>query len=191
MFTRIIHPKTGEEIQIKTGDDFLNTYRIGDKVERYINPNYFDSGCCFDGCYYGHGNNKDYLVIIKNEIVSDIIDTDEENFPDLYKKYSELNPYKIPYSEYTLKAIVKHFISEIKWKLIHLKERYKNNKFHKELIKEYGKDEGDKRFMGYIFAKPLRQKLDYGGMCSKFVTVDEWDDSEELPSGTPIIFDKK
>lgn len=66
-----------------------------------------------------------------------------------------------------------------------LKEIYKNNKFHKKLIKQYGEDEGNKRYMGYIFAKPIIKKLDYVGMCSKFITV------KELPEGKPIIFDKK
>ena len=186
MFTIINHPKTGKEIQIKTGDDFLDTYNVGDNVDRHINPDYFESGCCFDGCYDGYGDGKRCIVIIKNKIVKCVIDVnDDDMFYDVYEKYNALYPYKIPYFEYTLLALIKSGISSIKWKIWEIKQKLKNNKIHKSFVKKFGKEKGTEHYFGYLMSTPLRQKLDYVGIASKFIIT------EPFPNGEPLIYDKE
>lgn len=52
MFTRIKHPKTGEELQIYGGHDDLECYSVGDKVNWEIYPDEPGLGNCLMVCIW-------------------------------------------------------------------------------------------------------------------------------------------
>jgi hypothetical protein len=75
MFTRITHPTDGRELQIKTGMDDLETYKVGDPVDWHIderNPGY---GKLFDGVYNSYSDlGEDDWVVIKGHHVIEVLD---------------------------------------------------------------------------------------------------------------------
>lgn len=193
MFTSIIHPINGEEIQIRSGDDQLDTYKVGDKVKRYINRNRYKSGCLFDGAYDGifskkEENNENYydcIVIIQNGVIKEVIDhyKSREEFGDFYNYYLSIYPTIIPkqlyssaaYSEW--KRINTHYRKKFR------RERLKNRKLRKSFIIKYGKDKGNMMYAGHILTMPIKRALDLGSITRKFVQVEEW------PAGKPIPMD--
>jgi hypothetical protein len=87
MFTSITHPVGDREIQIKTGSDSCDTYRLGDKVDWYADPFRPGRGKLLDGVYSGNSlervngeykhpfDDKKFIewVIIKNHTVHAIV----------------------------------------------------------------------------------------------------------------------
>lgn len=53
MFTTVIDPVDGQDIQIYVGDDFCATYNVGDKVPWRINPHEVGDVSFLDGVYAG------------------------------------------------------------------------------------------------------------------------------------------
>lgn len=197
MYTSITHPINGREIQIKTGDDFLGWYHVGDKVDRHINKNDYGSGCCFDGAYdgmydaegssYGDYKFKNCIVIIQDQHIKEVIDgdwKDDEEFYDEYHEYEKRYPTKIPHGEYTFKAYIKWLFEQAERKVQSIRRHFKNQKIRKNFIKQYGEEEGTQIYIGHILTEPIRRRLDYAGIFRKFGVV------EEMPEGKPLIFDK-
>lgn len=80
MFTRINHPVTGGEIQIKTGYDDCSTYNVGDVLE-----NWSRSSEPVTGCYVGWYDRGDsVLVIIRGGRIEKVLD-----LPDFAGPYAE------------------------------------------------------------------------------------------------------
>ena len=70
MFTSIIHPDDGRELQIKTGTDQCEWYKVGDTVRYYIDPKLYGMEGLADGVYTSYGDNgSDDLVVIKDHVV--------------------------------------------------------------------------------------------------------------------------
>ena len=70
MFTRIVHPVDGRELQIKTGDDDLETYSVGDKVAWHFDPRYPGAGTLLDGAYDScSSKGEDDWVLIRDHHV--------------------------------------------------------------------------------------------------------------------------
>lgn len=70
-FTTIIHPVDGRELQIKTGHDSCETYKVGDAVNWYIDPELPGWGALLDGVYdscSGKGDDDDLVVIIDHKV---------------------------------------------------------------------------------------------------------------------------
>lgn len=87
MYTTIIHPDDGRELQIKTGDDDLEVYHVGDEVDFKVNPDWVYSGKLFDGVYRGCGyTGEDAWVVIKNHKV-EAVENLSYSINELTKKY--------------------------------------------------------------------------------------------------------
>ncbi len=190
MFTSIRHPKTGIEIQIKSGDDMCEWYNVGDKVNRGINKNWWESGRLFDGCYdgfsYEDNVGKHYIVIIQKQRIKEVIDVGvatDEGFYDIYNVIRKKFPTKIPYSYYTKKAKYRHIQWHIEWQREYAAQKIIDEKYRDKLIAEYGVKEGTHKYICYLFTKVLRRKIDWVDMARKFVTVEPW------PKGKPLTFD--
>lgn len=64
MFTSIVHPDDLRELQIKTGWDYCDTYRVGDMIPWTPDP--VDPGTHIDGAYVSYSDKgPDDWVIIK------------------------------------------------------------------------------------------------------------------------------
>jgi len=95
MFTEVVHPETGQNIQIKTGDDDLDVYRVGDPVKWFVSHDYVGSYCLLDGVYgegreIGHGP----YVVIKDHHVLAVVDAeDAESVRDRFG-VRDVDPYQ-------------------------------------------------------------------------------------------------
>jgi hypothetical protein len=80
MFTSVLHPLTGDEIQIKSGWDDCEWYKLGDTVDWRIRPDRPLEGKLLDGAYEGESTYWDYeqkkivwtghcWVVIKNHVI--------------------------------------------------------------------------------------------------------------------------
>lgn len=70
MFTTIIHPDDGRELQIKCGWDQCETYKIGDSVKWHVIESCPGQGYLLDGIYSSYSKNgDDDWVVIKNHII--------------------------------------------------------------------------------------------------------------------------
>jgi len=73
MYTTIIHPLTGKPYQIKTGDDFCATYKVGSQIP--WTPDRWRPGCHIDGVYEGLGpDTSTVLIVIKDATVMTVVD---------------------------------------------------------------------------------------------------------------------
>jgi len=107
MFTSIIHPKDGHELQIKTGWDDCDTYHVGDTVPFKIVTDIFESGGIFDDVYdsYSKSGRDDWVIIKNHKIVA--VRSKRCKYIDLKKQYKirKLNKNlwtKKAYEEYKL-----------------------------------------------------------------------------------------
>ena len=93
MFTSIIHPKDGRELQIKAGNDACETYHVGDKVSFLINKDTYLSGGLFDGVYGSTSSKpgRDDWVIIKNHKIIKVC-SHRFTYKYLIKKYKIKSP---------------------------------------------------------------------------------------------------
>ena len=73
MFTTIIHPVDGRDLQIKCGNDTCETYKLGDDVGQYAIKDWAGSGYLLDDVYHGYGDPHAF-VIIKGGKVVEVID---------------------------------------------------------------------------------------------------------------------
>ena len=92
-FTRIVHPDTGAELQIKIGYDICDWYNLGDKIPWTANPNC--PGKHIDGVYRSSSfDEPDYYVVIKNCIIVAVenIISDENQYTNLMQKYNIQSP---------------------------------------------------------------------------------------------------
>ena len=92
MYTNIIHPDTGEDFQIKTGSDYLDTYKVGSVIPWEPDP--FYPGHHIDGVYEGIGGDhpdwKFVMVVIKNCTVIAVVNkADVEKWEDPYKALTD------------------------------------------------------------------------------------------------------
>jgi hypothetical protein len=63
VYTSVIHPNTGQELQFKTGDDFCGTFMVGDELTNMD---------VSDGIYETSGSD-DYFVVIKRNIIMSVV----------------------------------------------------------------------------------------------------------------------
>lgn len=81
VFTTVIHPVTGVELQFKCGYDNCDTYKVGDTVDWRIVPDRPMCGRLLDDVYLagGYGKTPYCWVIIRNHIVRGVINTEMED----------------------------------------------------------------------------------------------------------------
>lgn len=79
MFTTIIHPNDGRDLQIKTGWDSCDTYSVGDPVQCFLHREDPGRGTLQDGAYESFGaDDWDDWVIIKDHKIHAIVPRGED-----------------------------------------------------------------------------------------------------------------
>jgi hypothetical protein len=103
LFTSIIHPEDGRELQIKSGYDDCETYKLNDTVEWFVNSDYPRSGKLLDDVYDSWSDKgQDDWVVIKNHKVHAVVPYDPERGYDDYHDIREKFQIKdLPDSEWS------------------------------------------------------------------------------------------
>lgn len=174
MFTRIIVEIDGkeDEIQIKTGNDQLDIYKVGDKVDWKIDKNWYREGTLLDGVYEGTGGNhrdgyKDYYVVIKDHIVKEFveIEKDKDGYPINENLYDEL------YKKYNIQELDdSNWTQESKEKYLKRQEDYERE--FEEWKKKVNFDNlSEEQQIGLLITRPIMHKLNYVGIASQIMEV--------------------
>jgi hypothetical protein len=79
VFTSVWHPEDGRELQIKTGDDVCECYKVGDAVEWATSPHTGGYGTLLDGAYASYSDRgEDDWVIIKDHCIHAVVPCSEQ-----------------------------------------------------------------------------------------------------------------
>ena len=145
-YTTVLHPDNGRELQIKTGRDDLDRYRLGDTVNWRISEYFGGDGTLLDGVYdsYSDKGEDDWIIIKDHKIAA----VEPRNC-----KYSEL------YEKYDIQEPDKSLWSDEAWE--------RNKKIEEESKKRYakwGKEADEKGLKGkertaFLMVKPLREAM--------------------------------
>lgn len=166
MFTTIIHPVTGEDVQIKCGYDDLETYHVGDTVNWFIDKDWPKYGKLLDDVYLGY--NKAYddtWVIIKDHIVLAVSD---RNFNDEEETYENLK------TRYNIQEVPDNEWSEEVWaKYVDLKN--KSDEKYQKYLESISHLSGNAR-LAAILTYPLRERLNYESVARKCFTINQIED---------------
>jgi hypothetical protein len=165
MFTRILHPDDMRELQIKTGDDDLETYSVGDKVDWHIRKDYPCQGTLLDGAYDSYSDRgEDDWVIIRNHQVLCVVPREENlQAQDLEEKY-KITPYDRNW--WTEEQHVKSELEDAERKLKSLQEEIS---FLKSCLGKSDSEikEMQARRLGQLMTAPIREMLNYEGLTRK------------------------
>lgn len=173
MFTRIIHPVTGEEVQIKTGNDYLDTYMVGSVIPWEPDPGY--PGHHIDGVYKGLGDEderghfRDYLVVIKNCTVVAVVDkADTEKWEDPYKALTE---------EYGIVPPDAALWPEDAWERFREAEARAKAEHDAWELEAAEKGYTDSERMAFLMGKLIGRRMDYNSIGRQVFSV------EPIPNG--------
>jgi len=157
MFTSIIHPKDGRELQIKTGDDLCEFYKVGDKVPFHVVKDIYGKGGIFDGIYssYSDKGEDDWVIIKGHKVVA--VRSRRYKYGTLIKQYTIRKPSKKLWSEAAFKEYDK----------MNKKFQKENDSFLKSIKKLTFEQQ-----MGALLARPLTQRLNYGSVLKKAFSVE-------------------
>ncbi len=76
MYTSVLHPDTGQEIQFKTGRDVCDTYKVGDAVDWCISKSMPERGTLLDDVYIGrcgYPDTQHWWVVIKDHYLHAVL----------------------------------------------------------------------------------------------------------------------
>ena len=74
VYTSVLHPDDGGELQIKTGNDICRTYNLGDEVHWSVSPLVGGQGTLLDGAYRSYSDRGwDDVVVIKNHRIYAVV----------------------------------------------------------------------------------------------------------------------
>lgn len=154
MYTTVIHPK-GHDVQIKTGDDDLETYEVGDEVNWKVDSHMAGWGTLLDGVYLGCGYpDPDAWVVIKDHKIHAVVDYDPEDEEthegSLMKRFDVQAPPRELWSEklWEEKAV----------RDAEAEERHR--KFREELDRKYGPDSSPEKTAA-LMVQPLMRRVGY------------------------------
>jgi hypothetical protein len=98
VYTTIIHPQDGRELQIKTGDDLCDVYHVGDAVLWSFRKDRAGWGTLLDGAYASYSDHgPDDWVVIKDHRVHAVVPQGQ----DVYEA-SLMQQYDIPFEDHEL-----------------------------------------------------------------------------------------
>jgi len=180
LFTAIVHPETGEEIQFNTGYDRLDNYRhkVGDDVPWHIDEKSPGDGHLLDGVYQAYGSlgPNCYWVIIKDHKVHSVIDDPEHQFYEDYliRKHG-ICPYER--SWWTEAQWVEKDIEEAEFEIEILQERLEFNRSLR------GKSDDEiktikEEYLAKSFSKALWNTLQSESLTRQIFTIKEVVDNE-------------
>jgi hypothetical protein len=158
MYTSIIHPKDGRELQIKTGNDSCDTYKVGDTVSFFVNKNIFGCGGIFDGIYSSYSDKgPDDWVIIKNHKVV-LVKAKKFKYETLIKKYKIKEP---NITLWTARAYQEH------------RRRQKELKEENDAFMKSIKNLSPEKKMGAILSRPLAKSIGWESLTRKTFVVEK------------------
>lgn len=170
MFTSVLHPKDGRELQIKSGFDDCDTYKLGDTVDWFVSSYPF-SGKLFDGVYSSYSDlGPDDWVIIKNHVVVAVEDK-ELDYDKLYEKYGIQEPPRDLWSAEALETYDKHQ-AELEARRVDFKKRCE------------GKSSREIMVMALVEGLRGFRRLDYTSVARKIFVV------EPMPEAAQPIYMK-
>lgn len=180
MYTTILHPETNQEIQIKTGEDDLEIYHVGDTVNFWVNENWAGQGKLLDGVYDGWGvEDGRYWAVIKDHKVAGVFDISED-----YQKLIELFDIQPPPREWW---------SEEVWEKDAKLKAEVDAKFDAEVERlegEYGENfRENPRALAELFTIPLRGRKSLDAIAREIFTIEPM--PEPNYEGIPILNFKK
>jgi len=153
MFTSIIDPVDGKELQIKCGYDDCETYHVGDYVNWYINKSYPRSGKLLDDVYDSYEGS---WVVIKDHIVVAVLPESSGDYNSIKEKFQVQD---LPDSEWPEKSWIKYR---------ELEEKYK--KEYDEYLQSISHLSGHEKFAA-ILAYPLRRELSYESISRRIFSI--------------------
>jgi hypothetical protein len=105
MYTSIIHPDDGRELQIKSGWDDCETYHVGDIVEWFVAEDCPREGKMLDDVYDSFSDKgEDDWVVIKDHVVFAVIPRTENEYGDRQILRDRFGIKDLPDSEWTDEA---------------------------------------------------------------------------------------
>lgn len=155
MFTSIIHPVDGRELQIKCGYDDCDTYHVGDTVDWYINRSYPRSGKLLDDVYQSY---DDTWVVIKDHVVAAVLDKDAGDYYSIKEKFQVKD---LPDSEWPEESWIKY-----------RKQQEESKKEWDDYLKSIEHLSGKERFAA-ILAFPLRRMLNFKSVSGEMFLVEK------------------
>jgi len=92
MYTSVVHPEDGRELQIKCGEDVCETYKVGDDVGAKPDPQNPESGYLLDDVYESYSNRgeDDWVIISGGKVIA--VEPRNEDPALLRAKYNVLPP---------------------------------------------------------------------------------------------------
>jgi len=161
MYTSIAHPKDGRELQIKTGSDECQNYKVGDEIP--WSPDPYWPGDHIDGAYRSYSDNGyDDWVIIKNRIVQEVV-VDEDDL-----SYSSLE------SEFNIQPPPRSLWSDEAWERYDKIKRETHKEFEdhiKAIEKNKDRPVTTMEHLGAAMAFPLTRTLNFVSLADKILNV--------------------
>lgn len=158
VYTSIID-EDGIEIQIKTGNDWCDTYKIGDVVKWKIFPDYYMQSVLLDGVYWGCGwpESEPRWVVIKNHRVLGTYSCEEFEHDELAEKYAIEPPDP---SWWTEEARERH-------EKMRARSREEFDKFEASIAHLPAEER-----LGKVLTYPIRHMLDYQSVLRNAFVVE-------------------
>lgn len=156
-FTSIIHPDDGRKLQIYSGIDDCETYRVGDTVNWFVSKDYPRSGKLLDGVYDSY---DDDWVVIKDHKVHAVVPRTDNGYGDYEIIKSRFGIQDLPDSAWSEKGWARK--RELDAKLEKEQEEFE------ESIKHLPPH---KRFAA-VLARPISRMLNYEGIARKILDIE-------------------
>jgi len=174
MFTRV--QIDNNIIQIKAGNDFCNTYKVGDSVPFSVNPEEYYSACFEDGVYSGlsesqHDHDKYYVVIKDSKIHAVLNHKDIEGVELIDNVYGYLREkYEINQELYSKECLER----EVKRQ----QERDAEEELKRQNLRKQGlsEEEISKQILIEAIVAPLSISYNYQALVRSLLLTDYMDD---------------
>lgn len=169
MYTSVVHPVDGRELQIHTGDDQCDRYKVGYSVAWNIDERNPGHGTLLDGVYPSYSDNGlDDLVVIKDHVIIAVIPKSETvNCRDI-ERILGIVPYQ------------RNWWPEKLW----VEQEIETHKFSLKCCKEHlaflktcrGKSDEEieaarEHYRNVILTNPIREVINYKSIARKIFKV--------------------
>jgi hypothetical protein len=166
MYTSIIHPDDGRELQIKSGWDDCETYHVGDIVEWFIDKDAPKEGKLLDDVYSSYSDKgDDDWVVIKDHQVLTLIPRTKNEYGDHQILRDRFGIKDLPDSEWSDEAWAEKIEQEKQWE--------KEDEEFQKSIEHFSDNE---KFIAQLL-KPICRSLNYESISTQLLTIEQLDKS--------------
>ncbi len=161
LFTSVIHPEDGHELQIKSGIDDCEIYHVGDEVRWFVDKRFPRNGKLLDDVYDSlSSRGPDDWVVIKDHKVHAVVPRTENGYDDYQSLREQFGIEDLPDSEWTEEGW--------KWKR-ELEERCRkeNEEFEKSIAHLSPRDQ-----LGMRLARPISKQLGYASIARQVLKIE-------------------